>query len=202
MSELKEALEQLDYWLYDNKPEIFDSLPSGLSSEEIDEQSYSLMFDLSTEIRELYQWRNGGGLLFYSIYGSEGLAYFPLNAAVRQTHDTGAHIDNFLEKKQIENAFFMFREFERWIHFVDCSQEGYSPIFCMTDDSYLRLAYTNITAMVLTSIECYEGGHVTFNRFGGLQLNDEKGYKNILLKNCVEQDSVYQHYSVDKPLQE
>lgn len=48
MSELTEALEQLDYWLYDNEPEIFDSLPSGLSSEEIDEQSYSLMFNMKS----------------------------------------------------------------------------------------------------------------------------------------------------------
>lgn len=202
MSELKEALEQLDYWLYDNEPEIFDSLPSGLSSEQIDEQSYSLMFDLSTEVRELYQWRNGGRPLFYSIYCPEGLSYFPLDTAVRQTHNTGGYIDIFLEKKQIEHAFFMFREFERWIHFVDCRQEEYSPIFCMTDDSSLRLAYTNITAMVLTTVECYEKGHLTFNRFGSLQLNDKKEYKNILLKNCVEQDGIYQGHSIELPLQE
>lgn len=133
MSELTEALEQLDYWLYDNEPEIFDSLPSGLSSEEIDEQSYSLMFKLPTEVRELYQWRNGCRALFYSIYcGTEGLTYSPLDIAVRQTYNTGDYINNF----------------------------------------------------------------------GGLQLNNEKEYKNILLKNCVEQDAIYQNYKIDLPLQE
>lgn len=203
MSELTEALEQLDYWLYDNEPEIFDSLPSGLSSEEIDEQSYTLMFKLPTEVRELYQWRNGCRALFYSIYcGTEGLTYFPLDIAVQQTHNTSAYIDDFLEKKQIHRAFFMFREFERWIHFVDCKEQEYSPAFCMTDDPSLRLAYINITTMVLTAVECYEKGYVAFNHFGGLQLNDEKEYKNILLKNCVEQDDVYQNYRIDLPLQE
>lgn len=90
-------------------------------------------YKFPTEVRELYQWRNGCRALFYSIYcGTEGLTYSPLDIAVRQTYNTGDYINNF----------------------------------------------------------------------GGLQLNNEKEYKNILLKNCVEQDAIYQNYRIDIPLQE
>jgi cell wall assembly regulator SMI1 len=50
MSDLTEALERLDYWLWDYYPNIFKSLPKGLTPEEIEEEAQSLLFDSPIQI--------------------------------------------------------------------------------------------------------------------------------------------------------
>jgi hypothetical protein len=202
MSDLTEALERFDYWLWDYYPNIFKSLPKGLTLEEIEEDAQSLLFDLPKEIQELYQWKNGGPPLFYSHFCPEGLVFYSLSKAVQITHElTGSeYVGNFLERKQINNAFFMFRSFERWLHFADCSDDEVSPILLLTDDPHLRISYTSLTSMVLTAVECYEKNILDFTDFG-IELNNLEEYISILKKHNSGDDLVRKQYGIKLPLQ-
>ncbi|BAY81092.1 PBS lyase HEAT-like repeat protein [Calothrix parasitica NIES-267] len=79
MSALTEALKRFEHWLWNNHPKRANSLPSGLTSEEINYMAQSLPFSLSEEIKELYQWSNGcsTGLVTLSIYCDEIIGFMP-----------------------------------------------------------------------------------------------------------------------------
>jgi len=59
MSLLTETLERILSWLQQNQPEVISSLQPGLTDIQIQEITQDFPFELSHEIRELYQWRNG-----------------------------------------------------------------------------------------------------------------------------------------------
>jgi SMI1 / KNR4 family (SUKH-1) len=198
MSDLQKALEQFDYWLWDYYPDIFESLLPGLTAEQIEEEVESLPFDLSEEVREFYQWKNGCSNLFYSDYIGR-ITLLPLDESIKLTHElTGGGIfDDLLEQKQIHNAFFMFRSRERWLHFVECRDEETSPILLLSDDLYLRLAFTSLTSMILTAIECYEKEIFGFTEFGDININDQEAYLSIFTKNNSEEEFIRHKYGVD-----
>ena len=162
MSVLINALERFEYWLWNNHPKIANSLSSGLTSEEINNMAQSLPFSLSEEIKELYQWSNGcsRGLVTLSSYCDEIIGFMPLDKAIETTYDA-EHITEHLNIP----CFYMFPEYERWIHFAVCDEKETSPILVVTDDSCTRFTYSNITSMVLTTIECYEKGIIIFSEY-------------------------------------
>lgn len=55
MSVLTEALERFEYWLWHNHPEVADSLPSGLTIEEINDMAKALPFSLLSQA-----WNSNG----------------------------------------------------------------------------------------------------------------------------------------------
>jgi cell wall assembly regulator SMI1 len=59
MSELTDELEYIFDWLVSLNPDYLDGYNSGLTRQKIDEIIKELPFNLSEEIYELYQWRNG-----------------------------------------------------------------------------------------------------------------------------------------------
>jgi hypothetical protein len=201
MSELKESLEKLDYWLFDNYPDLFESLSPGLTNEQIEEECEQLSFEISEEVREFYQWKNGANNIFYSPYLGAEVFVFPFHKAVDLTIDLtgGGYVSDVIESKQINSAFFMFSEFERWLHFVDCLDRNVSPVLILTEDSYVGLAHTSLTSMVLTTVECYEKEVLAFNEFGYPHLNNREEYVSILLKHNLEQDILCKHYGVKPP---
>ena len=195
MSELKEALEQLDYWLFDNYPDLFESLSPGLTKEQIEEECDRLLFDISEDVRDFYLWKNGANSIFYSTYCGEVLV-FPFHKAVDLTIDLtgGGYVTDLLESKQINSAFFMFDEFERWLHFVGCRGQNTSPVLILSDDDYIRLTHTSLTSLVLTTLECYEEEVLTFNEFGYIHLNNREDYQLIFAKYNADQDNIREQY--------
>ena len=210
MSVLTEALERFEYWLWNNHPEIASSLPPGLTIEEINNIAQSLPFSLSREIKELYQWSNSssGGLVTLSNYCYEIIGFMPLHRAIEITHDA-EHISEWLNLP----CFYMFPEFERWVHFAVCDEEETSPILVATDDPCTRFAYANITSMVLTTIECYEKEIIRFGKYRtefNESLNVESDeldeyldareeFENILNKNnsMFNQEAIRQKYNIE-----
>ena len=215
MSVLINALERFEYWLWNNHPKIANSLSSGLTSEEINDMAQSLPFSLSEEIKELYQWSNGcsRGLVTLSSYCDEIIGFMPLDRAIKLTHDA-EHITEHLNIP----CFYMFPEYERWIHFAVCDEEETSPILVVTDDPCTRFAYSNITSMVLTTIECYEKEIIIFGKYG-TQFNDsltsellnlesdeideyldaKEEFEKILNKHNLmfNQQAIYQKYKIE-----
>lgn len=177
MSVLTEALDQLTVWLEQNHPNLAASLRPGLTLEEIDIQFQHLLLPISQEIYELYQWSNGCNLFRTYYYSDEALNFLPLETAIRYNDEAG-----YLSEQRNIPGFFMFSEFERWLHFAVCDGNQTSPVLVITDDPYTRLAYTSITSMVLTNLECYERGvfQIQSHRtFSSVRLNDEKEFRNI-----------------------
>jgi hypothetical protein len=198
MSELKEALEQLDYWLFDNYPDLFESLSPGLTTEDIQEECESRLIEISEEIRDFYCWKNGANRIFYSTYHGEELAVLPFYKAIDFTIDMtgGGYVTRLLESKQIDidSVFFMFRDFEDWIHFVDCRDRNTSPVLILSDDDHIRLTHTSLTSMVLTTLECYEAEVLTFNNLGYVHVNNMEDYRTIFAKYNANQDDIRKRY--------
>lgn len=169
MSVLTEALERFEYWLSDNHPDIKSSLNPGLTIEEINDIAKALPFSLSREIKELYQWRNGSRGIFGTLdYSDEGLGFVSLERAIDLTYEC-EHITEWVNLP----CFYMFPEYERWVHFAVCDDEETSSILVVTDDPYTRLSYTSITSMVLTTIECYEKEVIMLGDYRRAEFNED-----------------------------
>lgn len=199
MSALTEALERFEYWLWNNYPDVANSLPPGLAIEEINDITKSLLFPLSREIKELYQWSNGssGGLVTLSNYCDEIIGFMPLDRAIEMTHDA-EHISEWLNLP----CFYMFPEYERWVHFAVCDEEETSPILVVTDDPCSRFAYANITSMVLTTIECYEKEIIRFGKYRtefDEYVDGREEFENILNQNnsMFNQEAIRQKYNIE-----
>lgn len=185
MSALTEALEQIEYWLWQNYPDIAKSLTPGLTPEEINSITENLPFKISREIQELYEWHNGSGhfSFFVSVYDSnEGLGFLSLEKAIDNSHvDEAGHISQGRNLR----GFHMYPEFERWVHFLICNNSEKSPILVVTDDPYTRLGSTSLTSMALTTLECYKTGVFKINSYEtyGILKKNEEYFINIVKKN-------------------
>jgi hypothetical protein len=201
MSTLKEALEQLTAWVKQHHPNLAASKRPGLTPDEIDSQSQNLPFQLSQEIRELYQWSNECNIFRSPYYFDEMLNFVPLQTAVRYSQSSEA---GYLSTQLNIPGFFMFSEFERWVHFAVCDEETISPILVVTDDPYTRIAYTSITSMVLTSLECYEKGVFHVGKYGYFVLNKSLAneFKAIREKHNLmfNEETIRQKYNISNCL--
>jgi hypothetical protein len=179
MSILTEALEELENWLSDNYPDKAASLPPGLTPEEIDSLAENLSFELPTEIRELYEWHDGSGnfgILLSNHTMDERPGFLSLEKAVDNSEvDEAGHITQRLGI----DGFHLFPEFERWVHFSVCKNSEESPIWIVTDDPYIRLGYTSITSMILTTLECYQTGILEIGNY----LYDEEEFLEVWNQN-------------------
>lgn len=216
MSVITEALERFEYWLWQNHPDIAGSLNPGLTIEEINDMAKALPFSLSREIKELYQWRNGSPGIFGTLdYSDEGLGFVSLDRAIILTYEC-EHITEWVNLP----CFYMFPEYERWVHFAVCEEEETSPILIVTDDPYTRLSYTSITSMVLTTIECYEKEIIKLGDYRRTEFNHDltseslytesdeideyldarEEFKNIQNKNnsLFDKEAILKKYNMNK----
>lgn len=196
MANLTEALEKLEYWLWHNYPDICAALPPGITDEQIAEECEHLSFEISEEVRQFYRWRNGASNIFYSTNFGEGIFTYSIHKAVELTIDlTGdGYVCDLIKSHQINDALFMFGDFERWLHFVDCRDRDTSPVLILTDDDYTRLTHTSFTSMTLMTLECYEEKVLTFDEFGRVRLNNMEDYRTIFAKYNANQDDIRKQY--------
>lgn len=152
MTGLIEALEQLEYWLWQNHPGLASSMVPGLTTEEIDDLLGELPGQVTQEIREFYQWTNGSEIFLTPCHFDEPLRIMPLKTAIQYTSEP----NSFLEQRINIPKLVMFWESERWLHLAICDETEASPILVITDDDFTRLAYSSLTSMVLTNLECYQ----------------------------------------------
>ncbi len=208
MSILLESLERCWKVLEYNHPHIIEYLKPGLSIEEIEDIANLLLYKIPEEIKELYQWRNGmkfGGI-FYSPY-SDTLLFNSLNEAVEKSFQlTGLEKYKIEENNEIEELH-LFSSIDRWYPFAGWQETDTTPIFTITDDSYVRIAYTSLTNMALTHAECYEKGLFTFQCSGYLgkevHLKEDKDTKKTFLSvvnkyNSLEdKECIFNQYNID-----
>jgi hypothetical protein len=152
MTGLIEALEQLEYWLWQNHPGLAGSIVPGLTTEEVDDLLGELPSQVTQEIREFYQWTNGSGIFLTPCHFDEPLRIMPLKTAIQYTSES----NSFLEQRINIPKLVMFWESERWLHLAICGETEANPILVITDDDFTRLAYSSLTSMVLTNLECYQ----------------------------------------------
>lgn len=76
MADLTEALNFIENWVTTNMVDHPAAMRPGLSREEIKKKTEGLSFQLSEELYELYQWRNGGEKPFIPDVNAWDLAYF------------------------------------------------------------------------------------------------------------------------------
>jgi hypothetical protein len=205
MTDLTKALKELEYWLWLNHPNICSPLLPGLTDKQIDKECERLLSDIPEEVRDFYRWRNGASKIFYSTHHGEELPVLPLGKAVDLTIDVtgGGNITRQLESKQINNAFFMFRGFECWYHFIDCRDRNKSPVLILSDDDHIRLTHTSLLNLVLTTLECYEKEVLIFNKIGYVHLsnntedypsNNIEDYRSIFMKYNADSDDIRKQY--------
>lgn len=155
MTVLTETLDRLEYWLWQNHPGVAELLKPGLTSEEIDNQVQDLPIQLTQEIKQLYQWTNGCDL-FFTPWQNEALSWMPLDKAIQYSYEQPYVASEFvMEKINIPNLV-MFPEFEELVHFAVCDGDESSPILTMDECFCAGFAYSSITSMALTTLECYE----------------------------------------------
>ena len=204
MTVLTETLDRLEYWLWQNHPGVAELLQPGLTSEEIDNRFKDIPVQITQEIKELYQWTNGC-TTFFSPWQDETLNWMPLEKAIQYSYyqpHVVSECEPIVEKLEVP-TFVMFREFERWVHFAVCDGNESSPILVITDDNYMRLAYSSITSMALTTLECYEQEiiHVDYDR-GTLLIPNESLFEefNFIRKrnNAISNsESIRERYNID-----
>jgi hypothetical protein len=178
MTGLIEALEQLEYWLWQNHPGLANSMVPGLTTEEIDDLLGELSGQVTQEIREFYQWTNGSEIFVTPCHFDEPLRIMPLKTAIQYTSEA----NSFLEQRISIPKLIMFWEFERWLHLAICDETEASPILVITDDDHTRLAYSNLTSMVLTNLECYQKEIIKIeirDSWVRLKLDDEPSRKEF-----------------------
>lgn len=204
MTVLTETLDRLEYWLWQNHPGVAELLEPGLTSEEIDNQFKDIPVQITQEIKELYQWTNGC-MLFFSLWQGEALGWMPLEKAIQYSYYqpyVASELEFIVEKIKVP-TFVMFSEFERWIYFALCDGNESSPILVTTDDNYIRLAYSSITSMALTTLECYEQEiiHVDY-ALGILFISNESLFEefNFIRKRnntLFNSESIRERYNID-----
>ena len=208
MSILLEALERCLRVLEYKHSHIIQDLKPGLSIEEIENITNSLLYKIPKEIKELYQWRNGmnfGGI-FYSPY-SNTLLFNSLDKAVEKSFQlTGLEKYKVEEDNQIEELH-LFNSIDRWYPFAAWQELDKTAIFTITDDSYLRIPYTSLTNMVLAHAECYENELFTFRCSGyvGREVHLEEGddtkreFLSVVNKYNLLEDKnyIFNQYNID-----
>ncbi|VEP15930.1 putative PBS lyase HEAT-like repeat protein [Hyella patelloides LEGE 07179] len=173
MSVLVETLDRCLKVLKDNHHNAALNLQVGLSLEKIEDTTNLLLYKIPQEIQELYQWRNGmkyGGI-FYSPYGGT-LTFHSLEKAVEKSFSFNG-FELIGESIHVEELH-LFSSIDRWFPFAAWDKEEKTPIFTVTDDYSVRIAYTSLTNMMLVHAECYEKGLFTFE-YSGREVSLKKG---------------------------
>jgi hypothetical protein len=197
MSVLTESLDRILNWLQQHKPEYASGFLPGLSLEKIEEKVKVLPFRLPSEVYELYQWRNrtkSDESIFVYHY------FCDLDTAVElATIEDGLNgsLHRLMRVKYGEPTYvFPIFEFENEYFAVYESTEQIKnfPVFHIYHD--YRLAFSNLTSMMLTIAECYETkvywvspqGHIEWDckKYGAIRRKYNPETVNAIYKREIE----------------
>lgn len=174
MSKLIDELEYIFHWLLSLNPNFTDCYNPGLTRPKIDEIIKELPFNLSEEIYELYQWRNGFAFdynlpletFFFpeQLCNDVPIAFCSLQDSIyiynimRPTSQTS--IDSNLEYEYWNSKWFPIAAYETKRILYVVGDFNPSPVY-VWDVGSLRnqiRAYTNLTSMISVIAECCEKG--------------------------------------------
>jgi hypothetical protein len=148
MSDLVKALKFINKWVDKHMPDHPAMMSEGLTSRVIEEKVKKLPFQLSIEIKELYQWRNGGKKPFIPHPDGWDIAsFFSLEEAIKAANDWD----------ETEHLFPLFG-IEDCGYFVICTQEKNekSPVYCsdVPEDAIKQNPrYSSVTSMMQELVE-------------------------------------------------
>ncbi|AVH65480.1 SMI1/KNR4 family protein [Nostoc sp. 'Peltigera membranacea cyanobiont' N6] len=179
MSDIKNALNRIHYWFKKNYPAKIASLASGLSPLEIDTLLSRLSFEVSKEVREIYQWSNGYPIdecvddwIFNYMF------LLNLESAVKEAktwaeeHEEIARMYKYLGKPVLPVCM---SDMEFLAVVATDKEQTTSPVVHISEIAEISLRYSNLTAMMLTIAESYETGGLFIGRNGYIE-KDEKNY--------------------------
>ncbi len=179
MTELINALDRILNWLGEHQPTAAAGFQPGLPADVIAEKLNRLPFQVSQEVYELYQWRNGDKT-YSSVFGY--LSFLDLNSACEFSDNIN---DDALLKirQQDEEPSYLFPlfDFEGEYFAVQGTEEpiATAPIFHISDDYSVSLAFVSLTNMMLAIAECYKTGVYTVNDGGNIDVIDEVKFGEI-----------------------
>lgn len=177
MSELTNELEYIFDWLKSTNLEFVDCYNPGLTRQKINEIVRDLPFQLSEEVYELYQWRNGiADLGFNNNYppveflfteqlrSSSPIPFWTLQDSVSNYHDLWQIAQSMMMNKPYDDykgwdrQWFPIASFEnkRMLYVIGDIEP--SPVY-LIDYIFLHeplRVYKNITSMVSVIAECCE----------------------------------------------
>lgn len=195
-SELTNALNRILKWIEQHKPWYVEYLQPGLSRAEIEEIVCDLPIQLSSEICELYQWRNGakkGDLGQETAWLFENWTFKPLREVVTQYQQYLSEKRNwkihqintipYFKNFKILSVFYNGGKGQTGSLWVHDNLEFCPVIFEHFEEGDLSIfqKYTSLTSMMLTMAECYETDayYIDPEVYGGyfISRNSKKAYK-------------------------
>lgn len=180
MSALKETLDRIHYWFQENHPTRIVSLTSGLSSSEINAVLSTLPFQVSKEVRELYEWSNGYPNDYpLDTWIFDRMSLLNLDSAVQQAQTWAEESCEEAAIRYMGKSLFPIFEAEtdNLAIVATNNQQETSPIIRISQDGgmFLQPTYTSLTNMMLTLAESYETGGFFIGSNGYVE-EDEKKY--------------------------
>jgi SMI1 / KNR4 family (SUKH-1) len=150
MSLIVDALERIRSWLQQNYPAIASFPHPGLTPTQIQDITKNLPFQVSEEVYELYQWRNG------TKYGH---IFFPFTTFY--SLEESLKISQFkIEEKSFYPYGLIIFSTDRHLYYVKSSDEQnkFSAIWRTNEDRESEICYVNLTNLIGAIAECYETG--------------------------------------------
>lgn len=162
MSRLTEALNRIIKYLEKNNPDAANWLQSGLSDTEIANITKDLPFQLPSEIKELYRWRNGRVINEHNWGQAEKSAFiFPAYGYyfLCSLEEVVQNYQESLNYSYGQNELEIFQSLPEGTGYVDLYNKRvvfyYSSDRVDVSSSY---QYTSLTTMMQTIAEGYETG--------------------------------------------
>lgn len=180
MSALKETLDRIRYWFQENHPPRIVSLTSGLSSSQINAVLSTLPFQVSKEVKELYEWSNGYPNDYpLNTWIFDRMSLLNLDSAVQQAQTWAEESCEEAAIRYMGKSLFPIFEAEtdNLAIVATNNQQETSPIIRISQDGgiFLQFTYTSLTNMMLTLAESYETGGFFIGSNGYVE-EDEKKY--------------------------
>lgn len=179
MPELTDKLEYIFDWFKSTNLEFVDCYNPGLTYQKINEIVSDLTFQLSEEVYELYQWRNGMVDLGFNnnyppvdflfpeqLVSDSPIPFWPLQDSVSNYHDLWQLEQSSMMNKPYddykgwEQKWFPIASFEnkRMLYVIGDIEP--SPVY-LIDSLFLHdplRVYKNLTSMISVIAECCESG--------------------------------------------
>jgi hypothetical protein len=178
MSDLKNALNRINYWFQGNYPGKIASSASGLSPLKIENVLSTLSFKVSKEVQEIYEWSNG-----YPIdecaddWIFDYMFLLSLESAVKEAetwvgeHEEIAPMYKYAGKPVLPVCM---SDMEFLAVVATDDEQTTSPVIHISEIVEISLRYTNLTAMMLTMAESYETGGLFISCKGYIEKDDQK----------------------------
>lgn len=152
-------------WLYENGPERAETFQPGLSRTEIDYLIRALPIQLTEELYEIYQWRNGStDWNNTNSLVSPTLEFMPLEEAIKHFYDLS---NSFTEIHSSNEAYFC----DRFLFPVICENSSCyyavmlenekkisSPVIDISGEGDLDIVFSSLMEMMKTLAEYCETG--------------------------------------------